>query len=645
VSAIAAAVALLAIGMAAGAGSPQPSAEPVVQAFLLAWEDGQYGAAAARTTGEPAAVARTMSDVYQQLDADDLTVGLGPISQHGDAARAQFDATVNLGPRGAAWNYHGSFTLRKLASGWKVIWSPAVLVPGLRAGLRLAVLTTMPPRAPLLDAAGRPLARPSPVYVVGVRPGKVAHPDATAAGLAKATGLDASQVVDEIQVAPAADFHELVRLKPSAYRRLSGKLARVPGLIVRKTKLRLFDSIAGVVSGSIGTETSQVLRDSGAPYRPGATVGLSGLQQAFQRTLVGTPTTEVVTENRAGRVVSVLKRWPGGPGTPVKTTINATVQDAANRAVGSLPGSTAIVAVRPSGGQILAVADHAGRGEPALRPLDGRYQPGQAFTIVSAAALLSDGVRLNNSIPCNPVNPVGGQSFTNHPRQPNLGRQPPFRTDFAHGCQTAFAGLSLRLNAKSLTAAATGFGLGADWQLPGQLSAFAGSMRSPSDVAEIAADSIGNGSVLMSPLQAALMAALVASGTWHPPALVTSPKDPGLAPRAAFSTQVVANLRTLMRGTVLSGAGQAADVAGAAVYGQVGAAPLSRAAARSTTRVSTANTAARNTAAHNTAGKWVSWFVGYRAGVAFAAVEVTSTPATSAASLAGRFLRGFPAGS
>ncbi|MGD0373877.1 MAG: penicillin-binding transpeptidase domain-containing protein [Streptosporangiaceae bacterium] len=618
VAAVAAAAALLAIGVAVGLGSPQPSAEPTVQAFLLEWENGQYRAAAAQTTGDPAVVAREMSDVFQQLDADDLTLGLGTISQHGDAATARFNATVNLGPGGAAWNYQGSFALRKLAAGWKVTWSPAVIVPGLRSGLRMAVLTTSPPRAALLDSAGSPLAQQSPAYEVGVQPGRLAQPEATAAGLAKLTGLDSGQVLDEIQVAPAADFLELVTLKPSAYQRMSGGLSRIPGLIIKKVQLRLSASIASAVSGSVGTETSQVLRDSGAPYRPGATVGLSGLEQAFQRTLVGTPTTEVVTEDQAGQVVSVLKRWPGAAGTPVRTTINGTIQAAANQAAGSLPESTAIVAVRPANGQVLAVADHVGHGMPALQPLDGRYQPGQAFTIVSAAALLTDGVQLNNSIPCNPVNPVGGETFTNIPRQPDLGPQPQFLTDFAHGCQTAFAGLSLRLSATSLAAAESGFGLGAPWQLPRPLTGFAGSMQSPADVAELAADSIGSGSVLVSPLQAALMAAMVASGTWHSPSVVISPADPGLAPRTRFGPQVVQNLRTLMRATVANGAGQDANVAGAAVYGQVGTAPLGGAP-----------------------GKWVSWFVGFRAGVAFAAVEVTTSPASSAAGLAGQFLRGF----
>jgi|CZKT01.1.fsa_nt_gi cell division protein FtsI/penicillin-binding protein 2 len=623
VAAIAGAILLLVVGVAVGAVSGDPSAEPTVQAFLLDWEGGRYLAAAAETTGDPQAVAGALAGFYQQVDADDLSLGLGPISQAGDAATARFSAIVNLGPGGAAWSYQGSFRLRKLAAGWKVLWSPAAIVPGLRPGLRLAVLSTVPPRAPLLDAAGKPLTQPSLVYVVGVRPRRLAHPAATAAALAKATGLDSGQLLGEIQVAPAGSFLELAWLKPGGYERISRKLARVPGLIIKKVRLRLFDSIAGAVTGGVGAETSPALRNAGVPYRPGTTIGLSGLQQAFQRTLVGSPTTEVVTENRAGKVVSVLQRWQGKAGTPVRTTINATVQEAADHAVGSLPAPAAIVAVRAATGQILAVADHAERGMPNLQPLTGHYQPGQAFTIVSAAAMLAGGVQLSTPIPCNSLSSVGGQTFTNAPSEPNLGVQPPFLTDFAHACRTAFAGLSLRLSATSLmTAAEKGFGLGASWQLP-LAGAFAGTMRPPSGIAELAADSIGSGSVLISPLQAALMAAVVASGGLHSPSLVISQTDPPPAPKASFGTQVYQDLRTLMRASVASGAGRGAAVPGQAVFGQVGSAPLGTAQA----------------------GTWASWFVGFRGGVAFAVLEVTRSPSTAAASLAGQFLRGFPAGS
>ncbi len=609
-AAAAGATALLLAGLAFGWATPEPTAEPTVQAFLLDWENGQYPAAAAMTTGAPVGVAAALQDAYQEVGAAAVTLSMVAVTQHGDTATARFDASVDLGRGGAPWNYHGSFDLRRTGSGWKVVWSPAVIVPGLRPGLRLAVVGTVPMRAELLDAEGAPLAPLSLVYTVGVVPDRLRDPVKTANGLARATGLTAGQVLGWITEAPGAGFLELVRFSPVGYHRLSRRLSRVPGLIVEPQRLRLFDSIATAVSGAVGSEADSLLQQEGIPYRPGTTVGLSGLQQTFQRTLVGAPTTEVVVENAAGQVVSVLQHWPGHAGTDVRTTIDASVQDAANKALQSAGGSAAIVAISPTTGHMLAVADRQAGSLPAIQPLDGKYQPGQAFTIVSAAALLNTRlISVNTPIPCGASNPVGGENFTNDPPVPNQGT---FRADFANACSTAFAGLSLRLSAKELRVAAAGFGLGKPWQLP--LSAFPGAMQTPGNQAELAEDSIGTGSVQVSPLDMAIAAAVVQSGTWHPPSLVTSPPDPGLTPTVPFGTQVVSALQTLMRSTVTSGAGQAANVGTAPVYGQVGSAP------------------------DGSGGLRAAWFVGFQGNVAFAVLELTRSAGTSAALLAGRFL-------
>ena len=519
-------IALLAIVLVS-ARSPDPSAEPTVQQFLLAWEQGQYRAAAAMTTGAPKTVITELRTAYRQLDAANLVLSMRRISQQGDNGQAQFNASIDLGRSGAPWQYRGHFALRMIDSTWKVVWSPSVIYPGLRSGYRLAVVTTMPRRAALLDAAGRPLARRTPVYVVGVHPGRLASPLRTADKLADVTNLDANQVYGDIVAAPSAQFFELARIRPSEYHRLAGQLRRVPGLIIKQDRLRLFDTDARPVAGAVGTETAQALRDDGAPYRPGATVGLSGLQLAYQRSLVGTPTTEVVAENATGRQVSVLKSWPGSDGKPVRTTIDAATQAAADHAVGSLPGSAAIVAVRASDGKILAVATRKAHRMPAINALNGRYQPGQAFTIVSTAALVAAGFDVGTRIPCMSQNQVGGRTFKNSPPERALGAQPPFSMDFARACGTAFAGLSLRLHPSQLISAASRFGLGVPWQPALPLRAFSGSLGGPASVSQLAAASIGAGTVRTSPLGMALIAATVQAGAWHPPVLVTSPADPG----------------------------------------------------------------------------------------------------------------------
>jgi len=606
---------LIVVGIATGVVSGEPSAEPAAQNFLLAWAQGQYQKAAALTTGPAGPVTTALRTAYQQLGAAAYYLSMGRISQHSGEAVAYFHASVDLGQDGAAWAYEGHFTLRKISSGWRVVWSPAVINPGLRQGLRMAVVTRMPNRAPLLDAAGGSLIRPSAAWIAQVRPGKLASEAATAQGFAAATGLDEEQVLSVIRAAPQSEPLTLLTLDPAVFRKLRHKLGKVPGLAVRRVSRRLFSSMASDVTGTVGTEIAPALQDQGVSYRPGTTVGVSGLQQVYQRMLAGSAQTEVIAENSAGHQVAVLKKWDGQPGTPVRTTIDGGVQAAADRALAAQSAAATIIAVNPSNGRILAVADRNAAGVPKIDPLDGHYQPGNAFTIVSTAALLSGGLPLDTPIPCRATTSVGGRTFTNVPAAPRLGAQPPFSTDFENSCGTAFTTLSQRLNGAKLATSAANFGLGLNWTLP--LSAFTGSFRAAVSQAGLAADTVGQQGVEVSPLDMALVAAGVDAGTWHPPVLITSPPDPGLSPRAVAGAQTVGSLRQLMRAVVASGAARSANLPGTPVSGQVGTAQA-------------------------TPGSkwWAHWFVGYRGGVAFAVLTLTRSSSDSAVPLGASFLTG-----
>jgi hypothetical protein len=594
-----------------------PSAEPTVQQFLLNWQQHSYAAAAALTTGKPSVVTTELANAYSGLDAAAFYLNMGPIKQSGGTATARFTASVDLGQDGAPWQYTGNFTLQRVGQSWKIVWSPSVINPGLAPGLRLAVISTTHHRMPVLDAEGRPLQTPSTAIVVGVRPDRLKDPLATAGALGRVTGIEPSELLGWIRAAPRRPFLELVTFKPAEYHKLAHQLRKVPGLISRQRRVLLFNSIAPAVVGSVGAEASTALHDAGIAYRPGATVGLSGLQSRYQAYLAGTPRTEVVAETASGRTVRVLKTWTGRPPASVHTTIDGSVQQAAARAVASAPGSAAIVAMQASTGRILAVADHKARRMPLIDPLAGRYPPGGAFIIVSAEALLAKDMPVNTTIPCNPVNSVGGHNFRNVPQaKPEPGAT--FATDFAQSCATALAGLSQGLSTAELNKAAAGFGFGRTWQLP--LTGFSGTVGSSSGVAQLAAATIGQGNVRVSPLTMAVVAAQVATGAWHEPSLVTRPPDAQQSRRSPFAMTTLTSLRSLMRGAVTSGAARGANVSGHPVYGQVGTTLLS-------------------SGQHQ---KWATWFVGYRGDIAFAVLEFSGSPRTSAAPLAASFLRSAP---
>jgi cell division protein FtsI/penicillin-binding protein 2 len=600
---------VLAFGFTIGFGS-EASPEPTVQAFLLDWEQGRYAQAAALTTGNSADVVSQLTAAYTDLDATSTLFAMTSITQHGDTAVVSFKATVDLAEDGQQWTYTGHFSATRRNGQWLVDWAPSVINPSLGPGDRLAVLTAFSPRAPIEDSAGRPLLTSSTDYHAGVYPGRLSDMARTAAEFSEITGLDQQQVLGQIRAAPPRQFLSLLTLDPASpqFHELSSRLAKVPGLSFQRKTERLFNSPAAEVVGAVDTENSSTLLAEGAAYEPGQTVGVSGLEQGYQDQLAGTPSTSIVVVNAAGKTVTTVDTMPGQAGTPVRTTIDSHDQSVAAAALATQPDSGEIVAVDSSTGAITALAEHqAGRVSlPADGPLNAKLEPGMAFSIVSAAALLGDsGITANQPLPCQNVANVGGQTFTYQPSSSSAT----FASDFASGCGTAFATMSEKLTARQLTAAERSFGVGAVWDL--HVSAFSGSVAGVSDEAGVASQATGTGGVLMSPLGMAMVAAEVDAGTGRTPVLVAS--DPPATWQAPLSASELGVLRQLMRQAVQTGSAHAADVSGEPVYGQSGVV---------------------RTGAH----AYLSWFVGYRGSTAVAVVEAGTTPAQAAAALAGTYL-------
>jgi cell division protein FtsI/penicillin-binding protein 2 len=621
--------AVVVLGALVGAGlvhGGAPSPEPTVYQFLLDWEQGQYRQAAALTTGNPTAVARELAGAYTQLDATSLVLSMNDVRQHGSTATARFNASIDLGSIGRQWTYTNGFSLQQVGSSWRVRWSPSVIHAALSGDERLAVFLPSVARAQLYAASGQSLLVPSLTYEIGVIPNDLHGDEVTTttnrlASVLRMPPATPGQMAGQIEAALQKAFQPLVTLAPQQYAKVARRINAIPGILVRRTTQRLFDSIAPDIVGSVGTETAPVLSADGIPYRPGTTIGLSGLQQAFQKNLTGTPITGVIIQSARGTARQYLIQWPGQSGKAVTTTLSYGDQEAANDAVAQVSGSAAIVAVQASSGKILAVASHSVAGMPALQPLDGQYEPGQAFTIVSSAAILATRqVHPATDILCKAGSEVDNRGFVNVPAEPaGMGLTSTFSRDFARGCSTAFTGLSELLSGADMASADTEFGIGAPWQLP--VPALHGTVGQISGAGEKAAAAIGQGGVQVSPLTMALAAATVSSGRWHAPSLVAGYSEPTATVKQKISPEVLSQLRQLMRTAVARGAGAGAD-AGPGLYGQVGVAPFG---------------------SHG--GEYISWFVGYKGDIAFAAAELEKSPSSAAVPLAGSFLRNIQAGS
>ncbi|MFA1548537.1 penicillin-binding transpeptidase domain-containing protein [Actinomadura chokoriensis] len=600
----------------------EPSAMPAVRDFLIAWQVGNYEAAARQTVGaDKEQVADALSRVRQQLDAAALRLSLGTevqgsgvdqIVKKGDEADARFTVKIDLGENGQPWQYPGLMHLRRTGGKWKVVWNPSIINTKLKQGQRLAVVTEVPKRAPITDTQGRPVLREVGAYNVGVFPGQLADPEKTLDQLAeraKMDGgrrLDAERLLGRVRSAPPQAFLPLLTLQVPAHNALIRRLNTIPGLRFEETKALIAPAYAPELVGHLGPATADRLQQVGAPYQPGDTIGVSGVQLLQQRRLAGTPTVRVVAQDESGKNTEELRSWEGQQPEQVQTTLDPGYQARSDFALQGLPYAASMVVVRPSTGEVLAVSNRGTNGEN--RAFEGHYPPGLTFGIVSAEALFSQ-AKLNQSTEtsCPASVAVGGKTFTNRARGDTT-----LANAFAASCKTSLAQLSGKLDAQTLVQEAGQFGIGKNWGL--SVPAFTGSVPTPANDGEKAAAMVGEGKVEMSPLGMALVAAAAQNGTWKPPYVLKDVQQTVQAPAPQnLQSEAIVSLKRVLSRNATHGNARGARVSGDVV----GVAAL----------------------ATSGNGKTVSWFVGSSGDRAFAiAVEGT----VNTAQIAARFLTGRP---
>ncbi|GLW05294.1 penicillin-binding protein [Microtetraspora sp. NBRC 13810] len=603
---VAAALALVATAPLLTGCFEEPSANEAVREFLVGWQSGDYEAAATRTDGDPKVVARALGDVRVQLDAASIRFDLKGLKRTGDTSQADFQAEIDLGENNPLWVYQGKLPLHLVGGRWKVRWSPSVLHPQLREGQRFAVETSSEGRKPIVDRDGDSLQGPTRLYIAGVVPANLkGDQKQVCEELAKVTGFAADRLLSRIQSAPPNLFVPLVTFGRKKFGQLESQLRAIRQVQINIEEQPFAPDPPRQIVGRVSEVTPESELQLGGPQRAGDSVGLTGLQKAYQDQLTGATDTRVITlDLRTNAEVAQLAEWPAPTNTLVATTIDARLQQAAELAVRS-SRRAALVAVDTDTGEIRAVSTQDMDQEKDA--LAGKFPAGSAFSVIAADALLKAGVAPRQKVPCPPQRSVGGAQFQQVSALPV--KPTTFRGGFAAGCVTAMAALARRISAPALAASATDFGIGSKWQLP--LKSFAGEMPKMSSDAAIARAIVGQ-NVKVSPLSMALVAAAVANGTWHPPTLVTSPDSPDPVAEVTpapqpnpirLDSKTVASLRSLMRAGVTSGSARTANASGPAVHG-----------------ISTGATGPH------------SWFIGWQGDVAVAVLADRVDPAAIAGS-------------
>ncbi|MCC8335061.1 penicillin-binding protein [Streptomyces sp. R1] len=252
---------------------------------------------------------------------------------------------------------------------------------------------------------------------------------------------------------------------------------------------------------------------------------------------------------------------PATADRPVRTTLDATWQAAAEKALGKADGkNAALVALRVDNGEVLALANSPSSG--FNRAASGTYAPGSTWKIVTSSALLLKGAVAPDDVVDCPKYLTVGKEFHNVETSEHPGAT--FRKDFTESCNTAFISLRGKLDDGELgKVARTYFGVGQEWHVG--IPTYDGSVPAPKDATEKAASMIGQGRIQANPLIMASVTATAVSGEFHQPSLTAGNADGTRT--EPLPGKVVTQLRELMRATVTDGTARVL----AGLPGEVGA--------------------------------------------------------------------------
>jgi hypothetical protein len=479
-------------------------------------------------------------------------VAAGDVDVDGDSATATLRWTWET--PGEPWTYETEADLSRDGDAWQVAWSPALVEPSLGEGESLDATTLQPRRGDILGAGGAPLVTMRSVVRFGIDKTKVAGARAVASARALAGVLDIAPAPYARLVRNAGEkaFVEALVLRESDAGQVDrGELGSIKGAVALGGEMPLAPTreFAAPILGRVGPATAEIVKKSDGAVQPGDEVGLSGLQARYDDRLGGTP--GIVVSATGGKDERELFSSDEVNGEPLRTTLVPRLQTEAEAALGGVKPASAVVALRPSTGDILAAA--SGIGSDGYNTATfGQYAPGSTMKVVTALALLRAGVKPTDRVPCTPTLVVDGKTFKNYDDYPPSGLGDiPLRTAVANSCNTALISQYDRLGPTDLAEAAAALGLGVDHDLG--FPAYFGQVPKPASETDKAASLIGQGRVLASPMAMAAVAASVARGEVVVPRLLPDQQTEPATPKEPLTASEAAAVRDMMRAVVTEG--------------------------------------------------------------------------------------------
>ncbi|GAB3198613.1 penicillin-binding transpeptidase domain-containing protein [Nocardioides hungaricus] len=552
-----------------------PDPQEAVDALAAGLQSGDLsGVAFTGSTPDPTA---ELGRVVEGMGDVEPVVAAGAAEEAGGTANAALRWTWPLA--GDEWTYTTEVELTEGDGEWQVAWSRELVQPRLGKAAVLDVTPIGGARGPIMGAGGVALVTQRPVVRFGIDRSQVpaARAGQSAERLARLVGVDAAPYVKQVRAAGDQAFVEAIVLrKDDVPRAVARGYDAIPGALAVPDDIPLAPTrgFAAPILGTVGPVTAEMVEKEPDRYQVGDVAGLSGLQARYDEQLSGVDGVVVDAVARDGSERELF-RVAARPGPALRLTMDARLQSLAEGLLADVGPASALVAIRPSTGAILAAANGPGTDGYNVATY-GQIAPGSTFKSVSSLALLRAGLTPDSRVPCSTSVVVNGKRFENYDGYPSgaLG-DIALRTAIANSCNTAVISQRGRLGKGDLAAAAATLGVGIDHDLG--FPAYFGSVEPPASGTEAAADLIGQGTVLASPMAMATVIASIQAGRTVVPRLVRSVDVSVPEDAEPLTGQEAGQLRSMLRAVVTSGSGTGLlDVPGPPVIAKTGTAEFER---------------------------------------------------------------------
>ncbi len=503
---------------------------------------------------------------------------------------------------------------------WRVQWEDGLILPELHGGNRLTSDYDTAGRGDIYDRNGAPIATQMDAVAIGLKPDDMLKPQEgnLLLALTKLTGRTEESLRKQIEANRDADYIPVSEVTSQAVQQMSEELSLLRGLVLTPYKGRFYFN-EGVAPQAIGyllkisPEQLDAYRRKG--YSGEETIGVSGLEAWAEDRLAGIRGGSVYVVDPQGNIITRLANARSKAPEYMYTTIDKDLQLQAQRAIEGYRG--AIVVMERDTGKVLALVSSPGYDanlfetnnfnsgyllnkaindpDKALlnRVTQSAYPLGSIFKIVTMSAALESGYFRSNTIyDC-------GYRFTELPGTTlydwtyQYGKSPSGKIDLIAGlvrsCNPYFWHIGLELfkkgDANDMVDHAAIYGLGKPTGIK-ELEEVAGQIIDPKNEGDAVQLAIGQGSMLTTPLQVAVMISAIGNGGnlyrpeivskfTTPDGNVTFTAEPEVVGKLTERPQIMDVIRTGMRRVVTDEKGTAqAALAGIQIpiYGKTGTA-------------------------------------------------------------------------